>query len=120
MLSAVVITFNEQKNISQCLQSLVGIADEVVVIDSGSTDLTEAICASFGARFVRQKWLGYAKQKNWGNTQAKFDFIHKFNARFQATREFKTHHAARAIRHLFFSQFIVGMRLQTRIIDVRY
>ncbi len=77
MLSAVVITLNEEKNIAQCLQSLLNVADEIVVVDSGSTDQTEQICRQFGSKiiFITQKWLGYARQKNFANTQTHFDFI---------------------------------------------
>ena len=52
-LSAVIITFNEEKNIGRCLESLKGVADEIVVLDSFSTDQTESICREHGVRFIR-------------------------------------------------------------------
>jgi glycosyltransferase involved in cell wall biosynthesis len=74
-LSAVIITFNEERNISRCLESLRGIADDVVVVDSGSADRTEEICRSYGANFIRQAWLGYSAQKNFANGHARHDWI---------------------------------------------
>ena len=55
-ISVVVITFNEQKNIGRCLESVKGIADDVVVVDSYSDDGTEKICREHGF-FHRQKCL---------------------------------------------------------------
>jgi glycosyltransferase involved in cell wall biosynthesis len=79
-LSAVVITFNEERNIARCLESLRGVADEVVVVDSGSTDRTEEICRAHGADFVRQEWLGYAAQKNLADGRARHDWILSLDA----------------------------------------
>jgi len=69
-LSAVIITFNEEKNIGRCLDSLVGIVDDVVVVDSFSTDKTAAICKSKGVRFIQHAFEGHIQQKNWAITQA--------------------------------------------------
>jgi len=63
-ISAVIITFNEEKNIERCLRSLLGIADEIVVLDSVSTDRTKEICSGFNVKFVEQPFLGYIHQKN--------------------------------------------------------
>jgi len=79
-LSAVIITFNEEKNIERCLKSLQGIADEIVVIDSFSTDSTEEICGKYDVRFIQQKWLGYSKQKNRGNDLATHNYILSLDA----------------------------------------
>ena len=51
-LSVVIITYNEERNIGRCLESVKGVADEVVVVDSFSKDRTAAICSEMGARFV--------------------------------------------------------------------
>ncbi len=69
-LSAVVITFNEERNIERCLRSLQGVADELVVVDSYSTDRTEEICKALGARFIQHAFEGYIAQKNWAAAQA--------------------------------------------------
>jgi len=79
-ISAVIVTFNEEHNIERCLQSLQNVADEIVVVDSGSTDKTEEICICFGAKFVFQKWLGYGEQKNFANTLAQCDYILSLDA----------------------------------------
>ena len=63
-LSVVIITFNEEQKIGQCLDSVKDIADEIIVVDSHSTDATEAICDRYGVKFFTQDWLGYSEQKN--------------------------------------------------------
>lgn len=79
-ISAVIITFNEERNIGRCLQSLEGVADEIVVVDSGSTDRTEQICREAKVRLIHQAWLGYAEQKNLGNSIAENDWILSLDA----------------------------------------
>ena len=79
-ISAVIITFNEERNIARCLQSLQGVADEIIVVDSGSTDKTEEICKKFEVKFIFQEWLGYGEQKNFANSFAKFDYILSLDA----------------------------------------
>jgi glycosyltransferase involved in cell wall biosynthesis len=64
-ISAVIITYNEEKFIEKCLSSLEGIADEIVVVDSFSTDSTEDICKKHNVRFVKHKFEGYCDQKNY-------------------------------------------------------
>ncbi len=64
-LSVVIITFNEEKNIARCLQSVQSIADEIIIVDSLSTDNTKSIAVSFpNVRIVDQAFLGYIEQKN--------------------------------------------------------
>ena len=70
LLSAVVITFNEERNIGRCLASLAGVADEIVVVDSFSTDGTAAICHAQGVRFLQHAFEGHIEQKNWAAAQA--------------------------------------------------
>lgn len=74
-LSGVIITYNEERNIEQCLQSLVGVVDEIVVVDSFSTDNTKAICEQFNVVFIEQKFLGYIEQKNFALSQANYDYV---------------------------------------------
>ena len=69
-ISAVIITHNEEDNILRCLNSVQDVADEIVVVDSGSTDNTEKICKDFGVKFVHQDWLGYSEHKNLANNLA--------------------------------------------------
>lgn len=79
-VSAVIITFNEEKNISRCLDSLSGIADEILVIDSYSKDKTAEICAEYGVKFIAHTFQDYASQKNYGNSLTSHDFILSLDA----------------------------------------
>jgi glycosyltransferase involved in cell wall biosynthesis len=54
-LSAVIITFNEERNIERCIKSLENVADEIIVVDSFSTDNTELICKKYNIKFVQQE-----------------------------------------------------------------
>jgi glycosyltransferase involved in cell wall biosynthesis len=69
-ISAVIITYNEELFIDKCLASLDGIADEIVVVDSFSTDGTEEICKKYNVRFVKHPFEGYRDQKNFALTLA--------------------------------------------------
>ena len=79
-LSVVIIAFNEEKNILRCLESVKPIADEVVVVDSHSTDATVALCESQGAKVLEHDWMGFSEQKNWANRQAAYDWIFSIDA----------------------------------------
>ncbi|MEM9679864.1 MAG: glycosyltransferase family 2 protein, partial [Bacteroidota bacterium] len=74
-LSGVVITYNEERNIENCLNSLLGVVDEIVVVDSHSTDSTKAICKKFGVTFIEQDFLGYVEQKNFALSKATHDLV---------------------------------------------
>jgi glycosyltransferase involved in cell wall biosynthesis len=69
-ISAVIITYNEELFIDKCLASLEGIADEIVVVDSFSTDRTEEICKKYHVRFIKHEFEGYRDQKNFALRQA--------------------------------------------------
>ncbi len=79
-ISAVIITLNEERNIRRCLDSLMPVVDEVVVMDSYSTDATATICASYPVRLVNHAWEGYAATKNYGNSLASNDMILSIDA----------------------------------------
>jgi len=79
-ISAVIITFNEERNIVRCLQSLEGVADEIVVVDSFSTDATESLCQPFRVRFIKHPFEGYIQQKSWAAEQAAHDYILSLDA----------------------------------------
>jgi len=79
-ISAVIITYNEESNIERCLKSLAGIVDEIIIVDSFSKDETETICKKYNAQFHQRKFAGYSDQKNWGNAQAKHNFILSLDA----------------------------------------
>ncbi len=69
-ITAVVITLNEERNIGRCLESVLPVVDEVVVVDSFSTDATADICTRHGVCFVTQEWEGYVATKNYANELA--------------------------------------------------
>jgi glycosyltransferase involved in cell wall biosynthesis len=69
-LSATIITFNEEKKIGRCLQSLKGVVDEIVVVDSLSTDKTKEICISYQVLFIENPFPGYIEQKNFALSKA--------------------------------------------------
>ena len=79
-LSLVVITHNEERNIARCLTSVQGVVDDIVVVDSFSTDGTKQICEAFGVRFIEHSWLGYSATKNLANSKAKHDWILSLDA----------------------------------------
>jgi glycosyltransferase involved in cell wall biosynthesis len=80
-LSAVIITFNEERNILRCLETASGISDEIVVVDSFSTDRTAEICRHFpNVIFIQRPWQGYAQTKNWANQQTTHDYILSLDA----------------------------------------
>jgi glycosyltransferase involved in cell wall biosynthesis len=79
-LSIVIITLNEERNITRCLASVKGIADEILVVDSFSTDKTKEIAEANGAIVVQHKFDGHIEQKNWALSQAKYPFILSLDA----------------------------------------
>ena len=79
-ISAVIITFNEEEYIGQCIKSVAEVADEIVVVDSFSTDRTKEICLSQGVRFIEHPFEGYRDQKNFALTQASFDYVLSLDA----------------------------------------
>ncbi|HOZ13512.1 MAG TPA: glycosyltransferase [Tenuifilaceae bacterium] len=79
-ISAVIITLNEEKNIERCLQSLVGVADEIVIVDSYSVDRTKEIAQNYGAKFIQHPFAGYRDQKNFAVQHASFDFVLSLDA----------------------------------------
>ncbi len=79
-LSAVLIAQDEERTIGKVLAAIKDIADEIVLVDSGSTDRTIDIARSFDARVIFQTWLGYAAQKNFAIEQARNEWILSLDA----------------------------------------
>ncbi len=95
-LSVVIITFNEEKNIARCLEAAQKVAEEIIVVDSFSTDKTKEICLSFGVKFYEHAFEGYVKQKNYANSLATCPYILNLDADevlseklIQSIRQFK-------------------------------
>ena len=78
-LSISIIVKNEAENIRECLQS-VAWADEIVVVDSGSTDETVAICKEFTDRVITREWPGFAAQKQYAMDQCRNEWILSIDA----------------------------------------
>lgn len=79
-ISACLITLNEERNLRRCLRSVAPLVEEVLVVDSGSTDATVQIARQFNARVVQQDWLGYVGQKNFALNQAAHDWVLSIDA----------------------------------------
>ena len=78
-ISAVIITFNEEKNIREAIDS-VSWADEILIVDSESSDKTIEIARSSGVKIITQKWLGFSKQKQFAIDNAEFDWVFSLDA----------------------------------------
>ena len=79
-LSVAIITFNEERNIGRCIESVLPVADEVIVLDSHSTDNTCAIAVAKGAKVIQQAFAGYIEQKNDALALAQYDLVLSLDA----------------------------------------
>lgn len=79
-ISVIIITLNEEKNIKRCLDSVVPVADEIIVIDSFSSDRTREICDEYGVQFVQNKWPGINAQRNFSLNFSKYDYVLSLDA----------------------------------------
>jgi glycosyltransferase involved in cell wall biosynthesis len=79
-LSVVILTYNEERNIQRCIDSVRSVADEILVVDSFSTDQTKAICEGEEVRFIVHKFEGYIEQKNYANGQATHNLLLSLDA----------------------------------------
>lgn len=84
--SVVVITYNEENNIRRCLNSLKDITDDIIVVDSGSSDNTVKICRQFGAKVAQHSFKNFSDQKNYANSLAKYDWILSIDADEEADK----------------------------------
>lgn len=79
-ISAVIITFNEERYIEGCIRSVTQVADEIVVVDSLSTDKTPEICKSLGVKYIVHPFNGYRDQKNFALTQVSNNYVLSLDA----------------------------------------
>lgn len=79
-ISCFIITKNEEKNIGEAVQSVIGLVGEVIVIDSGSTDRTCEIAKECGATVVFNEWSGYLNQKQYGESLCRYDWVLNIDA----------------------------------------
>ena len=85
-LSVVLITLNAAHQLEPCLQSA-AFAEEIIVVDSGSTDGTVELAKRYGARVIDQQWLGFGLQKQFAVRQAKYDWVLCLDADERVTPE---------------------------------
>ena len=74
-ISACIISYNEEKKIEACLQSLSPVVDEIIVVDSGSTDATVKIVSRYTDKIYHQEFLGHVQQKNLAVSKAAYDWV---------------------------------------------
>lgn len=94
-ISATLITLNEEENLPRALSSL-SFCDEIIVVDSGSTDRTLDIAERGGARVIENPWTGFSGQKNFAAEQARNDWVLALDADEALTEELQTQIAALA------------------------
>src|SRR5690554_1606801 len=88
-ISGVIITFNEEKFIENCIKSIIDVVDEIVVIDSFSTDKTKEICLKYEVRFIENSFEGYTTQKNFANNKARYDYVLSLDADEELSEQLK-------------------------------
>jgi len=79
-ISAVIITFNEEKRLEPALKSLAGLVSEIVVVDSFSTDKTVKLTKKYTNKVFQRKWTDYTDQKNYANARTSFPWILSLDA----------------------------------------
>lgn len=80
MLSLIIITRNERHDLPGCLDSVAGVADETILVDSGSTDGTQEIARRYNAKIFQRDWPGYGPQKQFALEQAMGDWVLNLDA----------------------------------------
>lgn len=86
-ISTVIITQDEAPRLERCVRSCLAFSDEVLVVDSHSTDGTRELAESLGCRVIENDWPGYAAQRNFGASQARHDWVFSIDADEQADEE---------------------------------
>ncbi len=86
-LSVVIITFNESHNIEDCIESVREVADEILIVDSFSSDDTISKAEALGARVIPHTFEGHIEQKNWAKDQASFKFVLSIDADERLSQE---------------------------------
>ena len=88
-ISFCVLTLNEEKNLARALKSAQGVADEIIVLDSGSTDRTEEVAREYGAKFVYRAWTNFGDQRNFAMVQAGCEWIYTLDADEELSQELR-------------------------------
>ncbi len=109
-ISVSIICLNEASIIDACLQQAAHVADEIVIVDSGSTDKTLEIAENHGAKIFHQDWLGYGKQKNFALAQCSNEWVLSLDA-----DEVLTDELIEEIKGLSFDSEVVGYRVARKL-----
>jgi len=89
-ISFCLITKNEERRLGRALQSAVGVADEIIVVDCGSTDRTAEIARAHGAKVVYRVWTNFGDQRNFAVTQSSHEWIYTLDADEALSDELRT------------------------------
>ncbi|MFO7867712.1 MAG: glycosyltransferase family 2 protein [Bacteroidales bacterium] len=91
-LSVAIITFNEEHNIQRCVESVLSVADEILIVDSYSTDLTEQICTTYPKlRFIQHTFEGHIQQKNYAKDMCTHNLVLSLDADEAISEKLRTH-----------------------------
>ena len=88
-VTAIIMTYNETRNLRACLESVKDYIDDIIIVDSFSNDDTEKIAREYTDKFYQNKWINYSKQYLWGiaNTDIKNEWIIRLDADERWTKE---------------------------------
>ncbi len=91
LISFIILTFNEEKHIERCINSILPLTDKIYIIDSFSKDKTVEIAAGLGAKVISNPWVNYANQFNWAlsNCEVSTDWIMRLDADEYLTKELR-------------------------------
>ncbi|WP_373032901.1 glycosyltransferase family 2 protein [Sulfurovum sp.] len=88
-ITAIIMTYNEERNLRECLESVYEYIDDIIIVDSFSEDKTEEIAREYTGKFYPNKWINYSKQYLWGiaNTDIKNEWVLRLDADERWTKE---------------------------------
>jgi glycosyltransferase involved in cell wall biosynthesis len=112
-LSIFIITLNEADRLEAAIKAVAGLSDDIVVIDSGSTDGTQDLARSLGARVVAHAWPGYGLQKQYGEDQCRHDWMLNIDADEVVTLEMVA-----AIKAVLDEPGLVPCAFKTKIVEM--
>lgn len=88
-ISTIIITKNEADDIASCIESVLW-TDEIIILDSGSTDNTQVICKKYPVKLIETDWIGFGAQKNRARKLATHEWILSIDADERVTQELQT------------------------------
>jgi glycosyltransferase involved in cell wall biosynthesis len=112
-LSVFIIAYNEVDRIGAAIGAVRDLSDDIVVVDSGSTDGTQALAAECGARVIHHDWPGYGLQKRFGEDQCRHEWLLNIDADEIVTPEMRA-----AIKAAFARPDLAPCGFATKIIEV--